>query len=445
MCASPLCTPARCSILTGLPPHTTGVEANYRPGEPGYSVSPLTRLLADYLKPHDYICDYVGKWHLPTGSDRRGFSDFVRRLTAWDTDAEADDDAVRFGRQLGLELGDSYAKYLAPAGAVDPTGGRHTRLPLAFHPSTQMALEAASRLRQLAQGERPFLLTYSCIEPHPLGMTYHIAPAPFDRMYRPEDMCLPATCRDPNAPRIVRNRNFYGLKSTDGYSDGELREMIAGYYGAVSYVDHLFGILLEPLIATGRLDDTLIIFTSDHGEMLGDHRMLKKGPVMFEEMIRIPFLVKAPQGETSTQIPELVSHLDIVPTVLDYCDIATPPELTGVSLRPLLEGSKKAVRNGLTIEYHSCVWGEPQMPLRAWRTSEWKYVECGAGDHELYHLTEDPGETVNLAKVASAQEKLNELKKELYTDMMRTQDNWPQVAEPRNRIEMAAGAWDRLP
>ena len=442
-CTSPLCAPARSSILSGLYPHTTGVYANYKLNPKTLEMTDGIELIADRLSPSDYACGYVGKWHLPTGDDRRGFRDFVRRMNVFDTDSVASDDAQRFVRRLGLEIENFYPRYLSDS--PSNTGGRSTKLPLAFHHATLMAQAATHFIRSRESKRKPFLLTYSCVEPHPMGMNYFTAPCPFDRMYDPDDMYLPVTLRDAGAPAILRQRNYSGLKPTDGFSDDEIRKMIAGYYGSVSYVDHLLGILLEALITTDQLDDTLVIFTSDHGEMLGDHRALKKGPLMFEEMIRIPLLIKPPAGpEDSRVINELVSHVDLVPTILDYCGVNESGSLHGQSLKPMIEGGVSAVRTGIAAEYHSVHWGEPAYPLRCWRTEEWKHVETIDGDDELYHISEDPLEIRNLAGRPAYADVQASMKAALHDWFSETGDPWPAIPLAENRIKVRPGEWDRL-
>ena len=443
-CTSPLCTPARCSILTGLYPHTTGVVANYLPEDRRMPVPEDVQLLADYLRPAGYACGYSGKWHLPTGDDRRGFSDFVERLTQWDVDSADTDDALHFGRGIGVDLGNTYTTYLNRAEHDAPQAGGATKLPLAFHPSTLMAQRAAAFVRRMADDPRPFCLVYSCIEPHPLGTVYNISPCPFDRMYDAAQMPLPATRRDAHAPLVVRNRNYKGLLPTDDYGDEELQAMAAGYFGAVSYVDHLLGILLEALLSTDQFDDTLIIFTSDHGEMLGHHRMLKKGPVMFDDMVRVPLLVKAPRFSTPREEAGLVSHVDLVPTALSYAGLTPPAELPGLDLRGCIEGAANPTYTGLPMEYHSVKWGDAGWPLRAWRTQDWKYVEAPGGDDELYHLSEDPGETLNLAADPEYAAVEQRLRKALYAWTRDSGDPWPEVPLPERPLEAPCGRWDEL-
>ena len=443
-CTSPLCAPGRSSILTGLYPHATGVVANYDERPPKLSMKEGVKVLADRLRPEGYACAYTGKWHLPTGDDRGGFLDCVARVGKWDVDSPESDDAIRFGERVGVDMGTTYTDHLNTSPAPQPTDGRTTKMPLAFHPATLMAQKAAAFIRRMETADKPFALVHSCIEPHPLGRVSRISPCPFDRMYDPADMPLPATLRQADAPLIARRRNMPGLLPTDEYGDEWIQDYIAGYYGAVSYVDHLLGILLLALIDTGQFDNTLVIFTSDHGEMLGDHRMLKKGPIMFEEMIRVPMIVKCPGPSRARETRRLISHVDLVPTILDYCQIPTNEELHGSSIRGLIEGDATPVRDGVPVQYHSRHWGEPPVPLRCWRTEDWKYVETIDGDDELYGLRSDPAETRNLMADPGATSTVESMRAELYAGLKAIDDPWPEMAMPPVIHDWQPGPWDRL-
>ena len=145
-CVTPICSPARAALLSGLYPHTTGMVANHQesPISNELHLSPDVRLLADYLQPLGYACAYTGKWHLGTGGDRRGFRDFVTRVGYYDVDGPEQNDILRFAARVGVTLGGKKAGHDAdPARFCARTRVGSSLLPLAFHPSLLNARAAA--------------------------------------------------------------------------------------------------------------------------------------------------------------------------------------------------------------------------------------------------------------------------------------------------------------
>ena len=119
--------------------------------------------------------------------------------------------------------------------------------------------------------------------------------------------------------------------------------------------------------------------------------MLFKGAVLYEELVNILLLVRPPGGLTTPhRTRELVSHVDLVPTIVEWCGGTVPEKIQGTDIRNLCEGGDDPVRNGLAFEFHSSNWGETPEPMRGWRTADWKLVSTLRGDEELYNLTEDP-------------------------------------------------------
>ena len=177
-------------------------------------------------------------------------------------------------------------------------------------------------------------------------------------------------------------------------SDRQLAEMTANYYGMISHVDHHVGRILDGLKQAGLSDNTLIVFASDHGDMLGDHGLYLKGPMFYEGVLRVPLIVSGldiPAGQT---IETPVSTIDLAATFLqtaglDYVNAQSR------SLHPVMQGD----------ELRECAWSEWQvhparlgvaLQLRAVRTARYSYtLECGSGSGELYDLQEDPQQLVN--------------------------------------------------
>ena len=288
---------------------------------------------------------------------------------------------------------------------------------------------AETYIRNQADGERPFPLTYSCIEPH----VPFVCPEPFYSMYDPEEMVLPENHSDESGQRWLQRADWQ-LHSALEFSLTELKTVWARYLGTVSFIDHLMGRLLGAMSDTGQLDNTLFIFTSDHGDMMASHSLLLKGASLYEELIRLPLIVRLPaamrSGGINHRCDGLVSQADIVPTILSICGLPHQQEVEGVDFSPLLTGEAESVRDAVQAEFHSTSWTDPMSPLRMWRTEDWKYVESQAGDNELYHLAQDPGETCNLADDPHHAAVRAELAATLHDWCRRSGDAWPEVATP---------------
>jgi arylsulfatase A-like enzyme len=168
----------------------------------------------------------------------------------------------------------------------------------------------------------------------------------------------------------------------------ELATMVAGYYGMVSQLDHNIGRVLAAVDRRGLADDTLVIATTDHGEFLGDHQMIFKGPLHYEGLLRVPLIVRGPGFGAGGAVSDPVGTIDLAPTALAAAGVDIPDHIEG---RPLLDGPREHV---LTENDHQMVF---RMPLRTLTTTRYKVTryEEQPGVGELYDLQEDPGEIVN--------------------------------------------------
>ncbi|MFH0963765.1 MAG: sulfatase-like hydrolase/transferase [Planctomycetota bacterium] len=433
-CCAPMCSPARASILSGLYPHSHGVIANHqaRPGPDQMHLPKNIALVADYLKPAGYLCGYSGKWHLGTGSDRRGFSDFAARLGVYDVDSPEEDEMQEHARRLGINIAFGDSRTVDSGADPDPAYyDQHANvgpalLPLADFPASLMCDKAVDFIRRASRADAPFMLVFSCTEPHPPC----VAPRPFHNMYRPEDVTLPSTWQDRSFYAHLARRPHWQLKTTEelALTGDDLRKIWAAYLGTASYVDHLVGRLASALLETDAINDTLIVFTSDHGDMLGSHGLFAKGPTLYDEVVRVPLIVVPPGGLNPSAVCEtLVSHADLAPTILDFCGVPIPPSMQGLSIRPQTLGAPGPPDRAVACEYHSSNWTDPVSPLRMWRTAEWKYVESALGDHELYRLAEDPDELHDLAADPAFAPVLARLQEDLHRWCRATGDTWPIV------------------
>jgi arylsulfatase A-like enzyme len=177
-------------------------------------------------------------------------------------------------------------------------------------------------------------------------------------------------------------------------TDEQLREMTANYYGMISFVDHHVGRILEGLKQSGLTENTLIIFASDHGDMLGDHGLYLKGPMFYEGVLRVPLIIAGPGIPADHCIASPVSTIDLAATFLESAGLNNQ-SIQSRSLHPIIQGQ----------EQRDCAWSEWQvhparlgvaLELRAVRTSNYSYTfEFGSGSGELYDLQQDPKQMIN--------------------------------------------------
>jgi arylsulfatase A-like enzyme len=403
--AEPVCTPSRATVLTGLYPHTHGLVTN------GHVLNPSIPTLAELLQPAGYACGYVGKWHLGNEvKPQRGFEKF------WSgTEDRYTDDASK-GRS-------AYHDFLVSRGYIAPNGGTITRdeavtLPEAVGKPAFQAQECIRFLETYRDG--PFFLSCNFLEPH------HPYFGPFNDLYRPEDMTLPDSWYEnvePTVPLRFRLRREYYVEGwaantlPAGFTDEELqwKTAKAWYWGQVSLVDKYAGLILQRLEELGLAEDTVVVYTSDHGDMMGEHHMHQKG-MPFEGSSRVPLMIRAP-GLSAQRLETPVSTVHIVPTVLDLIGQPLPSHLQGTSLRPLLERGDTAPEDtDVVIE-----WSGPfaiqrldrlraeghlegispddprltEVKCRTIRRGHWKLTLHASGEHELYNLAGDPGEQHN--------------------------------------------------
>jgi arylsulfatase A-like enzyme len=280
-------------------------------------------------------------------------------------------------------------------------------LPVAWHSSSWVADRAIDWLGQRTK-DQPFCAWVSFPDPHhPFD-----CPAPWSTLYDPKDVALPKNRvkdldRRPwwhrasleNKPQladpVMLKFRAEGSRVPD-QTDAQLAEMTANYYGMISLIDHNVGRIVAALEARGALENTLIVYTTDHGELLGNHGLYLKGPTPYEDLLRVTMVARGPGVARGGVVREPVSTLDLTPTFLDSARVAAPHPLQGRSLLPLLAG-KEETREAAYMEWHvhpsRC--GVP-LKLRTVRTRTHKCtfeLESKAG--ELYDLVNDPEEMIN--------------------------------------------------
>jgi arylsulfatase len=374
---SPVCVPARCSAMTGLLPHRTGCFEN---GSPMPSPAEVPTMMG-VLREAGYQTHAAGKMHFVPGDRDYGFESMDL------SDRSAGGNKYHtFVRESGFEevfnpIGMTGDMYYVPQ--VSP-------VPQAAHHTTWVAERSIAFLRERDRS-RPFFLWTSFVKPHPP----FAPPYPWHTLYRSTDMPLPKRPRGYEALQTwaMRHQNRYKWRES-GPDDNLLRTMKAYYYAEISYIDCQTGRVLQALRDSGELENTLIVYSSDHGEFMGDYHSFGKRSFL-DSSARVPMLAswpgRLPAGEVC---PIPVSLLDAMPTFLEAAGTdPTPYRLDGESLRTIYE----------TGPANRVVAGQIQEAERASymaTDARWKYIYSAPDEREyLFDLHADPDETEDVATI----------------------------------------------
>ncbi|MDH6232009.1 arylsulfatase A-like enzyme [Mesorhizobium soli] len=320
--------------------------------------------------------------------------------------------------QNDFELPENREDIWLPEGEDSVPGAtdKPSRIPAEFSDSTYFTERALTYLK--GRAGRPFFLHLGYYRPHPP----FVASAPYHAMYRPEDMPAPVRAADPETEgaqhplmrfyidSIERGSFFHGAEGSGATMDeAELRQMRATYCGLMTEIDDCLGRVFDYLDETGQWDDTLIIFTSDHGEQLGDHHLL--GKIGYnDESFRIPLVIKDPSAtERAGTIEEaLTESIDVMPSILEWLGGEVPRACDGRSLVPLVQGDRpKDWRTELHYEFdfRDVFYSQPQdvlgldmddCSLCVIQDENYKYVHFAALPPLFFDLKNDPHEFVNL-------------------------------------------------
>lgn len=416
--ASPLCTPARASLMTGQHIHAHRMGCNA--GNFGSNVSQLPDtpdLLSRRLAQAGYSCGYTGKWHLGTGGSE-GVVPSQRGFVGQDIP----------GHGNGGHKHHKFKKYIKENGYehnIVPKERRSQRIgrygiekgALEANMPYYLASHKISLINKFNQEVKPFFIWHNNWGPHE---PYYVPQEYYD-MYK--DVKIPQWPNydwQPDNPHGPDRMKRVGRADQLKWEDCE--EAIRHYYAFTTLIDHQIGRIMDHLEEKGIEDNTIIIFSSDHGESLGSHGgMFDKGFSHFEEVQRIGLIIKDPrlsQSQTGKKREELASLIDLYPTILDYAGGNYDAEKThGRSLVPLIEGKTITWRDTVFVEFFGL--GNMATNMITCRHGDIKYGYTCSNKDELYDLSIDPNEMNNLIDDPSSQETVLMMRKRIYTFMVR--------------------------
>ncbi len=418
---APICTPSRYSFFTSRYAHVHGSTDNQTPlREPQV-------LLPSLLKHAGYETAISGKLHFIPPHLDYDFDYF------WSFANEGPGKLPRWPEYLAQKYPNLKGRGIVPGSQLfpdDPLGGDLAKLSYpAQDYQTPWITDRALDYLTLRNKEKPFFLFVSYLDPHSPS---HL-PEPYYSMFDPAKMPVPEI--PPNIKKLreeeiaARNVERAGRHLID--NPEIIRHLTANYYGTIKMIDDEVGRLLRQLEADGLADNTIVVFTADHGNMLGDLGRWFKG-VMYEGSSRIPLMIKAPAKSPFAEhfnrgkaVAELVENIDVMPTLCEMIGLALPAQgIQGQSLAPLVAGKAAAWKNRVFAERGSMMIRTPQYKLIK---NDDRELRRGAGEFELYDLTRDPGETHNLIADSAHAKIVAELKAQL--------DTWQKDVPPVPAIQ----------
>jgi len=379
-CPFPVCTPSRYSLLCGQYVH------DHRGWTNRDTLAPSIQTFPRILRAAGYRTKAVGKMHfVPTYLDV-GFDEMM--LAEQDGPGRWDDDYHRYLMRRGLvdrndiedQLTREYRKY-APKKYWDTCGALVSNLPEEHHSTTWIAEEAMKTLRTWGDGGGQLLMAGFVKPHHPFD-----PPAPWDKMYDPEKLSLlpgwTEKCLDHD---FKYNRGYF---PNNKLTEPVLRRVMAYYYATISQIDHHVGRMIRLLKQKGIYDNTLIVFTADHGDFMGFHHMLLKANYMYDPVVKVPLIIKWPRSKhAGTVSQQMVNNIDLAPTLCRAAGCTPDPDMHGRVLQNEGDG-------------HDLIFAESSGGRQVMaRSRDYKLILAAPRNENLFFdLRDDPSELNNLYK-----------------------------------------------
>lgn len=439
--ANPICMPSRLSIFTGMYPRNHGLWTN------GIMLEHERRTVATELAEQGYQTASFGKIHFePTGAE----ADTGSRESKSYWEQAGDDDqwngpywgfehveltightsaVAHYGRWYRSKGGTPEMRRLHPATHAAGSGVR--LMPPELHDSAFVAERTCEFIKKERDPDRPFFVVASFPDPHfPFD-----PPESYADKYSPDHIIEPVGGPEDLATRPAHYRHHHlGQWGRDGIrpdaeaktvTEAQRNERIAYTYAMVELMDHSIGEILYTLEQENLMEETILVFLSDHGELLGDHGLWLKGPFFYEGLLSIPLLVAARGTVQPGVSDELISSIDVFPTLCELLDLPIPAYVDGISQREHLLDPSLALREHCLIEYRNG-FGRNDCSTKALVTKEMKVVRYQTGECELTDLQKDPMESANVADDPAYRQVKQQMTERLLDELLATESKWPK-------------------
>ncbi|MCX6984256.1 MAG: sulfatase-like hydrolase/transferase, partial [Lentisphaerae bacterium] len=420
---NPTCTPARASIITGMYPSQHGAWSL------GTKLPENTPTVGDYFQKAGYRTALIGKAHFQQLLDTKEYPSIESNPLQQDLDfwrkfngpfygfekvelARNHADEHHVGQHYALWMEEkgfkNWRECFSPPSGKTPSQRWKWNIPEEFHYDAWIAERTGEMLEEYKNKDENFFLWASFLDPHPP----YLVPEPWDTMYDSGKITIPRMHEGEhgnNPPHFKmtqeKNPDFSVYQEKDGHichgftshlqDRKSLAKDIAVYYGMISLMDKYIGVILDKLDALGLSENTLVVFTTDHGHFYGHHGLNAKGAFHYEDMIKIPFIARMPGKVPSEKSSEsLQSLVDLAPSFLDICGIEVPRTMTGKSQKNVWTGTAESVRDSVIVENRH----QPTKVFhKTYIDGRYKitvYYEKEYG--EIFDLEKDPAEINNI-------------------------------------------------
>ncbi|NOU80808.1 sulfatase-like hydrolase/transferase [Paenibacillus sp. LMG 31459] len=435
-CPNPTCTPSRSSIITGMYPSQHGawtlgtklLEDRHTVGEDFSEAGYQTSLIGKaHFQPLKSTEEYESKEAYPLLQDLDYWSGFHESFYGFDHVelARNHTNEAHVGQHYALWLEEQGCHnwrdyFLPPTGTMDPSVTYTWPIPEKYHYNTWIAERSKARLEEHQQSGDPFFLWASFFDPHP----EYLVPEPWDSMYNPDTLTIPSLTpgeHDRNPPHFgmtqednpdfsqfmetgfgihgYRSHLYYEYGDKALLTDYDKKKLVAVYYGMISMMDKYIGSILDKLDELGLAENTLVVFTTDHGHFFGQHGLQAKGGFHYEDLIKLPFIVRypghVPAGRQSDAIQSLV---DLAPTFLSFANLPVPSSMTGVDQKDVWLGRKNQARDHAICEFrhepttiHQKTYIDARYKITVYFNQQYGEIfDLVQDPHELHNLWDEP-------------------------------------------------------